>query len=122
MGTHGSRLYKKDWIKYRPQDLSVIKRMWQDIFNKTFRSDNKIPLEELIRVEVGKTNYLDASRAARSERYFKGKKVYHVNTSGHPVEIPKGFRRQLVILALHHSGCTYSVEGDKVYIPPLPKA
>ena len=113
---HGSRRYIGNQVKYRDQDLKVIKLVWRELFGEDFKPDRKVSLEELVKKKIRASNFSDAGHIIKEE--FNDKEVYYVCQSGHKIEISKDLN-PLIILALTKNSCSYSIESNKVYILPL---
>ena len=115
MSSHGSRLYQNNWIKYRPQDLKVIQRVWEETTGHEFRPDPRIPLDELVQTEIGKESYSIARDTARP---FNLEDLNYVTRTGHILPIKRELR-PLILLALARADYQFSVSGNTFYVPPL---
>ena len=109
---------KSSKVRYSRQDLKVINLMWESVFSCGFKQNPRKPLEEMVTIAIGKENYIEAAKVAKSERYFNGSSVFYVSKSTQRVEIPRGLR-PLLVLALYDARHSYSMEDHSVFISPL---
>lgn len=116
MSHHGSKLYRKNHIKYMPQDLKIIKKVWFETTSKKFRPNIKISLDELVEIEIGHNTYAQISDIHKREMGIK--KLYYIDSSGHANEIPRKLK-SLIYLAISYCNFKFFVNNDNVYVSQL---
>jgi len=118
--SHGSKLYKNARIRYRPQDLKLINVVWMEMTGNEFKPDSKVPLDDLVFLEIG-----DESLVKTAIDYVKEEqrkigcefKAAYMTRDGRFLEIPKSLK-PLFLLALAKNDCKYSIDNLCMYTPP----
>ena len=116
MGHRGSKLYRNNQIRYSPDNLKLINRLWEESTGHRFKPDPKVELDDLIAAEVGKARFAEARETMEDE--IGDKEIMYLSKSSQLIRIPRDLKQLgLLLLAANEYQC--EIAGNIVYIPNM---
>jgi hypothetical protein len=110
----GSTKFKRSWINYDPTDLKNIRMIWQELTGKEFKPDSKIPLDELVALEVGPS----LNKVAYEElkpHFYVTKGVMYLTRAGNAIELNRT-TKPLAEMAYALNGNKFFVKDNLLYL------